>query len=424
MRAAAAAVAVAVTVAVTVAGAAELESGRTAVVVASRPGAAPERGPRSALVTVELFCNFAHTHCALTEGLLHELAARHPDGLRVVYRMVVPPFRDSEAIAEATLEAWSQGRFLELADLIGAAGAPVRLRDLDGLAARAGLDVDALHRALADQRHATALRRDAVLRDRLGIGTFASVWNGVAQPTELNLESFERAYAKAAERARALVAEGVAAERVYPLLAAEAQRAHWREVAAAVDASAPRARVPTDGAPARGADNPDVTIVLFNDFECAPCRRNAEVVAKVLALYPDRVRVVWKNLPAPFHPSAMKAAEVAACAELQGKFWELYDALVTSSSRLFASDVEHAIDRSGLDLVRLRSDMANGRCSGRIDSDVADAKAAGVEAAPTLFVNGLRLSGAQGLSSLRQVVEAELAPGLLETMCGELTGRR
>ena len=398
----------------------ELDTGQTSIVVGSRAGVAPERGPRSALVTVELFCNYAHTHCALTEGLLHELGARHPGGLRVVYRQVVPPFRDSETIAEATLEAWAQGRFLQLADLVGAAGAPVRLRDLDGLAARAGLDVEALHRALADHRHGTALRRDSVLRDRLGIGTFATVWNGVAQPTELNLESFERAYGRAADRARALLAEGVAAERVYPLLAAEAQRARWREVAAAVDASAPRVHVPTDGAPARGADNPDVTIVLFNDFECAPCRRNAEVVAKVLALYPDRVRVIWKNLPAPFHPSAMKAAEVAACADLQGKFWELYDALVTSSTRLFTTDVEHAIDRSSLDLTRLRNDLANGRCTARIDSDLADAKAAGVEAAPTLFVNGLRLTGAQGLSSLRQVVEAELAPGLLE----ELTGRR
>jgi predicted DsbA family dithiol-disulfide isomerase len=81
-----------------------------------------------------------------------------------------------------------------------------------------------------------------------------------------------------------------------------------------------------------------------------------------------------------------------------------------------APDLDRAALQAGLDLERLRRDMASGRCSVRVDLDMAEARAAGVDVAPTTFVNGLKLSGAQGRSALRQVIEAELAPGILERL--------
>jgi protein-disulfide isomerase len=400
------------------AGAAEVPAHGAAVLSSARPGRFPARGPRDALVTVELFCNFAHVACTQSERVLHDLADRHPGSLRVVYHQVVLPFRDSQTIAEATLEAWHQGRFLELADLAAAAAAPLRARDLDAIAARAGLDLDALHRALADHRHAAAVERDGLLRDRLGIPTFALLWNGVPQSPDLTADGFERAYAQAAERARTLLAEGVPAERLFSSLRADAARARAREAVAGVDAAAQRTRIPTRGAPARGAADPDVVVVLFSDFECPFCRRAAENVGRLVALYPERVRLVWKHLPVSFHPIARAAADLGACAALQGRFWELHDAIFAPGSRFFGAELERIAERAGVDLPRARADLASGRCAARVDEDMADARAAAVEAAPTVFVNGLRLTGAQGLGALRAVLEAELAPGLLQTYTG------
>jgi len=394
----------------------EVTTGQAVVARAPRAGAVPTTGPRTALVTVELFCNLGHAQCTATLALLRELSARHPGGLRTVYRQVAATFRDSQIIAETTFEAWAQGRFTELLDVAAASAGPLRVRDLDATALRAGLDLDGLHAALADHRHAAAVSRDGLDRERLNAGNFALVWNGVPQSPDLGAAAFERAFTQAADRARLLLAEGVPIERVYPLLAADAARARLRAAVASIDPTAPRVRVPTDGAPIRGADSAAVTIVVFSEFDCPFCRHHADIMDRIVLLYPDRVRVAWKHLPLPFHPSANKAAELGACAALQGRFWELYDALVTPGARLFAADLERAVDKAGLDRDRLHRDLASGRCAARIEADMADARAANVDTAPTIFVNGLRLVGAQGLSSLRQVVDAELAPGLLEEL--------
>jgi protein-disulfide isomerase len=395
--------------------AAEVETGESGILIAPRAGDTPTRGPRSAPVTVELFCNFGHPPCTVTEGLLRELFVRHPGGLRVIYRPVAPSFRDAETIAEATLEAWAQGRFDALTELLANGSGPMRIRDLDTLATRAGLDLQTLHAALADHRHAGAVADSALARDRLGISGIA-LWNAVPQNPDPFIESFERAYDQAAQRAQALLAEGVPAERLYPLLVAQADRVRRREAAASVDPATPRVRVPTGGAPARGAAAPSVTLVVFNEFECAVCRNHSGIVNKMIALFPSQVRVVWKSYPMPFHPSARRAAELAACAALQGRFWELHDALIGPAVRLYAPDLDRAALQAGLDVDRLRRDMASGRCSARVDLDMAEARAAGVDVSPTTFVNGLKLSGAQGLSTLRQVIEAELLPGILERL--------
>jgi protein-disulfide isomerase len=389
----------------------------SSVVSASRASEAPTRGPANALVTVELFCNFAHVQCPTIERRLRELADHHPGELRVVYRQVVLPFKDSVALAEAALEAHAQGRFDAFADLASGSPTPVRGRDLDGLAARAGLEVDALHAALADHRHAAALERDGLRRERLSAGNLALLWNGESLPVDTSSVAFERDFAHAAERARALLDQGVAPARVFPLLDAAAAHARARAAAATLDARGPRVRVSEGGAPARGPADAAVTILVWSDFECPFCRRQADLLSRLRAVYPDDVRVVWRHLPEAYRPTARTAAELAACAGLQGRFWELYDAFF-APGRLFASDLEKLAEKIGLDRARLAADRASGRCAARVDTDAADARAAGVDAAPTLFVNGLRLTGAQGLGSLRQVVDAELAPGLLENLAG------
>ena len=48
--------------------------------------------------------------------------------------------------------------------------------------------------------------------------------------------------------------------------------------------------------------------------------------------YKGKVRVVWRDLPLPFHPNALPAAIAARAAGEQGKFWEMHDKLFANQA--------------------------------------------------------------------------------------------
>lgn len=141
------------------------------------------------------------------------------------------------------------------------------------------------------------------------------------------------------------------------------------------------------------------------------------MLAKLLALYPDRVRLVWKHFPLTRLGGGRAAAETAECARRQGRFWELHDLLLDGPVRRRERDLELAAQSAGLDLDRLRAELPS--CRLRVDEDLAEGQRLGVESPPTLFVNGLRLVGMRPLPELRLLVEEETAPGLLDQLTGD-----
>jgi len=59
------------------------------------------------------------------------------------------------------------------------------------------------------------------------------------------------------------------------------------------------------------ADAP-VTVVELSDFECPFCSRVGPTMDQIRKNYgPEKVRIVWKNSPLPFHKEARPAADAA-----------------------------------------------------------------------------------------------------------------
>lgn len=168
--------------------------------------------------------------------------------------------------------------------------------------------------------------------------------------------------------------------------------------------------VPTENFYALGPADAPITIVEFSDFECPFCRRwHAEVYKPLLASYPGKIRLVYRNLPlTSIHPDAMAAAEAAMCAGEQDVYWKYHDKLFSSESLGNSVYIQYAQDL-GLNMPTFESCISNHKYQKMIEADSDFALNLGVRSTPTFFINGLAIVGAQPLDVFKQVIDKELA---------------
>lgn len=170
-----------------------------------------------------------------------------------------------------------------------------------------------------------------------------------------------------------------------------------------------RVDIPGSG-PARGAANAFITIVEFSDFQCPYCVRTVPEIQQVLATYPDHVRVVYRQLPLrSIHPQAQAAAEASLCANDQGKFWEMHDALFALNGKLQDSSYADLATKLGLKADDFANCMTEHKHAKTVETDTAAADAVGATGTPYLLVNGRSLNGAASFNDMAMLVEDELA---------------
>jgi protein-disulfide isomerase len=92
-----------------------------------------------------------------------------------------------------------------------------------------------------------------------------------------------------------------------------------------------RKKVSYGTGPIKGAANAKIKVMEFTDFECPFCERAFPTVEAIMKKYEGKISLEYRSYPLPFHPLAQKAAEGALCANDQGKFWEMRDAMFAAS---------------------------------------------------------------------------------------------
>lgn len=168
-------------------------------------------------------------------------------------------------------------------------------------------------------------------------------------------------------------------------------------------------RIEIGKSPVKGPENAKITIVEFSDFECPYCQKGAENLDNVLKEYPGQIKVVFKNLPLPFHEKARPAAIAALAAQKQGKFWEMYDALFENQEQLTPEFFEAAAAKLNLDMAKFKADLADSKeLSAQIDQDIQLANKVGVRGTPGFFINGVLLSGAQPVQAFKTIIDRHL----------------
>jgi protein-disulfide isomerase len=150
-----------------------------------------------------------------------------------------------------------------------------------------------------------------------------------------------------------------------------------------------------------------VTVLEYGDYECPYCRGAARDVRRMLDLYPDTIRFVFRNFPiSQLHPHAEQAAEAAEAAAAQGKFWEMYELLLRPSSHLDLDSLLGYAERLDLDVGRFSSEVAGNVYAARIERDITEGIRNGVNATPKFYVNGERIDGKLPLEGLEDAVQA------------------
>jgi protein-disulfide isomerase len=170
----------------------------------------------------------------------------------------------------------------------------------------------------------------------------------------------------------------------------------------------PRQRIAAADSPARGPANAPIELIEFSDFQCPFCMRANPTVQQVLSTYGDRIRFVYRHYPLPNHPNARPAAEAAACAAEQGKFWPYHDKLFANPSRLNAPDLkQHAVEL-GLDSTKFNTCVDTHQSKTQVEADMRAGEEAGVNGTPAFFINGRMLGGAQPFEAFKHIIDEEL----------------
>ncbi len=171
----------------------------------------------------------------------------------------------------------------------------------------------------------------------------------------------------------------------------------------------PRQAVAAANSPAKGPAKAPVEMIEFSDFQCPYCLRADPTVQQVLSTYGDRIRFVYRHYPLPNHPNARPAAEAAACAGEQDKFWQYHDRLFADPTKLTDPDLKRHAAELGLNTGQFNGCLDSHKLKAKVDTDLKAGEEAGVNGTPAFFINGRVLSGAQPFEAFKKIIDEELA---------------
>lgn len=166
----------------------------------------------------------------------------------------------------------------------------------------------------------------------------------------------------------------------------------------------------TAGTPAAlGPATAKVTIVEFSDFQCPYCAAAHETVHQLRERYADQVRIVFRHFPLAFHEHARLAAQAAAAAQAQGKFWPFHDRMFEHQDALDRKSLEGYAQELGLDVAAFKKSIDDSTTAAQVDADLALGRTVHVDGTPTMFINGRRADNATDVDAVAPLVDEALA---------------
>jgi len=214
-----------------------------------------------------------------------------------------------------------------------------------------------------------------------------------------------------------LIAVGVLAWAVSAAGGGNASSSHTQQ-----EAKNPNDQAKVDIEPRRDADDPmargdvDAPVVLidYSDFQCPFCGKFARDIApEIVDKYVEEgiVRIEWRDFPY-LGDDSWKGAKAGRAAAAQGKFWQFHDAIYadqpkTNSGQMTDKFLKGIAKDAGMDVKKFTADLKSDKYMEAIEKDFEEGQSIGVSAAPTFFINGIPIMGAQPLSAFGDVIDKQ-----------------
>jgi protein-disulfide isomerase len=382
----------------------------------------PMWGSREAPVTIVIFSDFQCPFCARVEPTLEQIKKAYgKENVRLIWKNQPLHFHpNAKPAAEAAMGVFAIAgveAFWKFHDRVFANQSALGTDSYVAWAKQAGVaDEAGFRRDLEAHTWASKVEQDMAVASQVGAnGTPHFLINGVEVSGAQPFDKFKDVIDAELANARASLAAGTRPDRVYVELSKKNKGRNATppppKAAAPEDDDKTAWLVPVGAAPARGSDAALVTIVEFSDFQCPYCKRVLETLEKVRTTYGDKVRIVWKNEPLPFHNRAEPAAELAMFAWKQkgnAGFWAAHDKLFASQPKLEDDDLAAIAKGLGLDAHGAKQAIDTHKYKALIDADADLADDVRASGTPHFFINGHRLVGAQPFEKFQAVIDEEL----------------
>lgn len=177
------------------------------------------------------------------------------------------------------------------------------------------------------------------------------------------------------------------------------------------------------GRPVRGNKDAKVTIVNFDDYQCPYCAMMHGVLTQdILKTYGNEIKIVYKDFPlTEIHPWAKHAAIDANClaAENQSAYWNFVDD-VHEHSKEMSHGFTPEQQKDKLDMMTIEQGQKSGVDMGKLQACVKaqndqavmashnEAELLGIDATPTMFINGQKVSGALPADDIKAIINRAL----------------
>ncbi len=381
------------------------------------PGDGPWTGSKKPKVTIVEWSDFQCPFCGRVEPTLKQILDTYKDDVRLVWRNEPLSFHpNAMPAAKAAMAAARQGndKFWKMHELMFANQTQLSEAKYEEWAKQIGLNLAKWKADKESPEIAALIAKDNAYGMSVGAeGTPSFFLNGKFISGAMPFETFKAVIDEQIKKADELLRKGVRQEKLYQALVDENVKAAGPAPtqAAAQPGGEQRFDVQPGNSPAMGPKNAPVTIVEWSDFQCPFCGRVEPTLKQVLGTYGNKIRLVWKNQPLPFHPNAMPAAEAAMAAYEQGndKFWAMHEKLFAKQNDLSPAYYEQVAREIGLDMAKWKGSVESHKAQATIQADMSAGNAVGANGTPTFFINGKRLVGAMPFESFKQIIDAELA---------------
>jgi cyclophilin family peptidyl-prolyl cis-trans isomerase/protein-disulfide isomerase len=167
----------------------------------------------------------------------------------------------------------------------------------------------------------------------------------------------------------------------------------------------------------KGPEDAIITLIEYTEFQCPYCAMAYLEFEKLMDMYPEDIRLVYRPYPLiSIHPNSQVAAQAAEAAGMQGKFWEMYSNLFDKQSEWasltnedFLAWLNAEATLLGLDEAQFSQDTLSDVVIEKIQNAMDYAQSIGMNSVPTALINGRPVSNwqASGIKPIIEVVKIE-----------------